>query len=201
MQPAGLWKLGMTCASFTGPVGAGALDRGDVDAVGLQRRGRDLGAGLVQQQQGAVVGRLLDDHPVAGADEVAEEERGALHRAVGDHHLAGIDPVELRDPLAQPGVALAGPVGERGLPVGLERARRGVPNRLGGKHVGAGGAAGEADRVGAIEGQYRNGSSGTRLDRGAILSSQCRLRSSWSRSRCRPTAAGTARSRLRSSDP
>ena len=49
--------------------------------------GTELGAGPAEEQQGAVVGRLLDDHPVAGLDHVAEEQRRRLHRAVGHHHL------------------------------------------------------------------------------------------------------------------
>ena len=50
-----------------------------------------LGVGLLEQQQSAVVRGLLDHHPVALGDQIPEEESGALHRAVGDHHLAVVE--------------------------------------------------------------------------------------------------------------
>ena len=126
-----------------------ALQRLDVDPVRLQRDADDLGARAPEQQQGAVVGGLLDDHPVAGADEVAEDQRRRLHRAVGDHHPIGLDAVQLgRDPLAQARVPATGAVGERALPVGLQRAVGRGPDRGGGQDVGARGAAGEGDQVG-----------------------------------------------------
>jgi hypothetical protein len=78
---------------------------------------------------------------------VLEQQRAALERAVGDHHLVDVDAVEVRDPLAEPGVAAAPSVGERPLPVGVERARGRLADQLAGEDVGARGAAGEADRV------------------------------------------------------
>ena len=68
-------------------LGKRPLDRVDVDAVGLERHRHELDPELLEQQQGAVVGRLLDDHPVAGDEQVPEEHRAGLERAVGDHHL------------------------------------------------------------------------------------------------------------------
>ena len=71
------------------PLGERRLQCPEVEPVGLQRHRHQLGPELAQEQQGAVVGRLLDDDPVAGADEVAEQHRAGLQRAVGDHHLRG----------------------------------------------------------------------------------------------------------------
>ena len=51
--------------------------------------------------------------------------------------------MEAGDPLGQAGMALAGAVGERALPVVFERERGGLADRLGGQDVGAGSAAGE----------------------------------------------------------
>ena len=120
----------------------------DVDAVGLQRDADPLGAESLQEQQRAVVGRLLDDHPVARGNQVLEEQRAALQRSVGDHHLVDVgDAVALGDPLTQPRVPDARAVGERPLPVVGERPLRGLAHRIGGKDVGARGAACEADQL------------------------------------------------------
>ena len=120
----------------------------DVQAVGLQRHPGELGAGAAEQQQRAVVRGLLDDHPVARLDHVAEQQRRRLHRAVGEHHLLGLEPVELaRDPLAEARMADSRAVGERPLPVRFERLRGRLADRIDGEDVGARRAAGEADRV------------------------------------------------------
>ncbi len=127
----------------------GRLQRVDVDAVRLQRHRHELDPELAQQQQGAVIGGLLDGDPGARLQEVGEEHRTGLERAVGDHHLVGLQvAVALGDPLAQPRMPDPDAVGERPLPVGLQRPRRRLPHRLGGQDVGAGGAPGEADRLG-----------------------------------------------------
>jgi hypothetical protein len=127
--------------------GRAALERVQIRSVGLERDGDELRAGLVQQQQRAVVRGLLDDHPVARSDEVAKQQGRRLHRAVRDHHPVGLDPMQLGDPLAQLRVPHAGPVGQGALPVALERAGGRLPHRLGGQDVGARRAAGEADRL------------------------------------------------------
>ena len=56
---------------------------------------------------------------------------------------AGSTVVEPGDPLGEPGMALAGAVGERPLPVVLERGRGGLADRLGGQDVGARSTTGE----------------------------------------------------------
>ena len=129
--------------------GEGRLERVDVEPVGLQRHRHELRAGAAQQQQRAVVGGLLDDHSVARLDHVAKEQRRRLHRAVGEHHVLGLEAVELAGhPLAEAGMADAGAVGERLLPVGLERRGNGLADCLDREDVGARSAASEADRVG-----------------------------------------------------
>ena len=125
--------------------------------------GHQLDAGAAEQQQRAVVGGLLDDHPVAGLEHVAEEQRRRLHRAVGDHHPLRLDPVELGcDPLAEARVAAPGAVGERPLPVVVERLRGRRADGLGGQDVGAGGAAGEGDQVGGHGGRVYERTGGRR---------------------------------------
>ena len=71
------------------PSSSAACERADVDAVGLERDRQDLRAEVAQRQQRAVVGRRLDDHEVAGLDQLLEQERVGLHRAVGGDHLLG----------------------------------------------------------------------------------------------------------------
>jgi len=103
--------------------GEHALDRGDVDPVGLELDHPHVGAAVSQRQQRAVVGGALDDHRVAGFDERVEQERVCLHRAVGDDHLLGRDLVAVGDPLAKRRVADRGPIA-------------GHPARVGGKPLG-----------------------------------------------------------------
>jgi hypothetical protein len=130
----------------------GVLEQGrdavDVDAVGLQLDHPDVGAAVAQVQQRAVVGRRLDDHRVARADEQLEQERIRLHRAVGDEHLVGLDAVLLGDPLAQRDVADRGPVRERAGRVVGERALGGLLEALHVDDVEGRRAAGEGDGVG-----------------------------------------------------
>ena len=60
----------------------------------------------------------------------------------------GIEPpVPLGDPLAEPGMADPGPVGERLFPVLGQRDGGSLPHRLAGQNVGAGGAARKRNRV------------------------------------------------------
>ena len=87
MQPAGLWALGMMWASLTGPSASAASKAAEVEPVGLQRHRHQLDPEPLQEQQRAVVGRLLDDDPVAGLEQMLEQHRPRLQRAVGDHHL------------------------------------------------------------------------------------------------------------------
>ena len=115
------------------------LERADVDAVGLQGHRDELDPELAEQQQGAVVGGLLDRHPGARLEQVGEQHRPGLQRAVGDHHLVGVEvAVALGDPLAEPRMPDPDAVGEGPLPVGLQRPRRRLPHRLRGQNVGAG---------------------------------------------------------------
>ena len=123
----------MTWASLIGPSASAALQGGDVEPVGLERHRHQLDTEPLQHQQRAVVGRLLDHHPVAGLEQVLEEHRPGLQRPVGDHHLSGVEPaVPLGDPLAEPRMADPGPVGERLLPVLGKRHGRRIPHRLAG---------------------------------------------------------------------
>ncbi len=133
-------------------------DRLDVNAVVLERDADGVDSKPIQQKQGAIVGRLLDDDSVPAIEQKPEEHRSRLQRAVGDHHLLGAYLVMLGDPFRQSRMPAAGSVGERPFPVGLQGARRRIPDRLGGKDVGARGAAREADRLfGHWRRQYRNG--------------------------------------------
>ncbi len=136
-----------------------ALQRLHVDAVLLQRHADALGAEPLQEEQRAVVGRLLDHHPVPGLDQVLKQHRPGLERAVGDHHLGGIGQVvALGDPFAKPRVPDPRPVGQRPLPIVGERPLRSFPHRLHGQDVGARRAAGEADQLGGHRAnEYRNG--------------------------------------------
>ena len=103
-----------------------------------------LGAGAPEQQQRAVIGGLFDDHTVARFDHVAEQQGRRLHRAVREHHVLALEVVELaRGPLAQARVPDSGAVGERLLPVGLQRGGDGLADGVDGQDVGAGSAARE----------------------------------------------------------
>ena len=123
-------------------------DAVDVDAVGLELDHADVGEALAQREQRAVVGRALDDHDVAGLDELVEQEGVRLHRAVGDDHLRGLDAVLLGDPGAQRGVADRGAVGRRAAGVVGERAGRGLLEPFDVDDVQRWCSAGERDRVG-----------------------------------------------------
>jgi hypothetical protein len=104
-------EVGNDVSELHGPAGQRGLKRAEVHSVLLERHGRELHACLVEQQQGAVVARLLDDDTVAGLEHVAEEQGGGFHRAVCDHHLLGGQVVQLRgNPLTEAGMALAGAV-------------------------------------------------------------------------------------------
>ena len=60
-------EVGDDVGELDRPVGQGRLERGDVEPVGLERDRHQLDAEPLQHQQRAVVGRLLDDDPVARA--------------------------------------------------------------------------------------------------------------------------------------
>ena len=121
----------MTWASLIGPCVKRRFEGADVEPVRLQRDRHQLDAEPLQHQQRAVVGRLLDDDPVAGLEQVLEQHPPGLQRPVGDHHLPGIEPaVPLGDPLAEPGMPDPGAVGERLLPVLGKRHRGSLPHRV-----------------------------------------------------------------------
>ena len=103
-----------------------------------------LGAELPQRQQRAVVGGRLDDHEVAGLDELLEQERIRLHRAVGGHDLLRLDAVLRGDPLEQRRIARRGAVGERARRVALEGALGGGLQIVDGDDVERRRAASEA---------------------------------------------------------
>ena len=84
----GVVEVGDDVGELDRPLGERRLEGAEVEPVGLQRHRHQLDPEPLQQQQRAVVGRLLDDHPVAGLEQVLEEHRPRLERAVGDHHLA-----------------------------------------------------------------------------------------------------------------
>ena len=131
-------EVGDHVRELHGPLLERGFEGRDVEPVGLQRHRHQLHPEPLQHQQRAVVGRLLDDHPVAGAQQVLEQHRPRLQRAVGDHHLPVVEPsVPLRDPAAEAGMPDPGPVGERLLPVLGKRGRRRLPHRLMGQDVGA----------------------------------------------------------------
>ena len=46
-------------------LGQGPFYRFDIDTVRLQRYRHELDSALLEQQQGAIVGRLFDNHPIA----------------------------------------------------------------------------------------------------------------------------------------
>ena len=124
------------------------LQRGDVEAVVLERDRDQLDAEALEHQQRAVVGRLLDHDPVSGLEQVLEEHRAPLERPVGDHHLSRLEvAMALGDPLAEPRMPDPGPVGERLFPVLGERPGGRVPHRLAGQDVGAGRASRKRNRV------------------------------------------------------
>ena len=77
----------MTWASLIGPSVERRLEGAEVEPVGLQRHRHQLDPEPLQHQQRAVVGRLLDDDPVAWLEQVLEQHPAGLQRAVGDHHL------------------------------------------------------------------------------------------------------------------
>ena len=59
------------------PLGERRLEGAEVEPVGLQRHRHQLDPEPLQEQQRAVVGRLLDDHPVAGPEQMLEQHRPA----------------------------------------------------------------------------------------------------------------------------
>ena len=79
VQPAGLWALGMMWASLDRPLGERPPRRGaEVEPVGLQRHRHQLDPDPLQDQQRAVVGRLLDDDPVTGESSCSEQHHAGL---------------------------------------------------------------------------------------------------------------------------
>ena len=138
----------MTWASLIGPAAERRLDRRDVEPICLEPNRHQLDSQALQEEQGPVVGGLLDEHPVTRLQQVLEQHRPGLQRPVGDHHLgAGKPPVPIGDPLTEAGVPDPGPVGERPLPVLGEGAGCRLPNRIVREDVGAGRAPGKGDRL------------------------------------------------------
>ena len=77
MHPAGLWKLGITWASFTGPSASAASKASRSSPSDSSGTGTSSAPVPPEQQQRAVVGGLLDDHPVAGLDHVRKSSAAA----------------------------------------------------------------------------------------------------------------------------
>ena len=88
------------------------LERVDVDPVLVAPHGRDLGTERAENPERPVVGRRLDEHPLATAREHLREERETLERSVGEHHPCLGDPVLLGDPAAKRRIAPGRAVGE-----------------------------------------------------------------------------------------
>ena len=86
-----------------GTGGERLLERNHVDAVLLERHRDQLDARPPEQEERAVVGRLLDGDPVAGLEEIPEEKGRRLHRPVGHHDPIRSDPVGLRSTRRGPG--------------------------------------------------------------------------------------------------
>ena len=124
-------------------------ERIGVDAVAVDRDADDLGARALQDQDAAVVGRGLDEHPPGrGAGEQdAGHERERLERAVGADDALGRHAVALADPAAQPGMAARG-VGERDRRLPLHGVGERAPEVVDGQHVGARDATRERNRIG-----------------------------------------------------
>ena len=68
-------EVGDDVGELDRPLGERRLEGAEVEPVGLQRHRHQLDAEPLQQQQRAVVGRLLDDDPVAGLEQVLEQHR------------------------------------------------------------------------------------------------------------------------------
>ena len=88
------------------------IQRLDVEPGLVAPHGSNLGAERAEDPQRPVVGRRLDEHPLAAAREHLREEREALKRSVGEDDPSLGDPVLLGDPPAQRRVAPGRPVGE-----------------------------------------------------------------------------------------
>ena len=128
----------MTWASLIGPPRERRFERPEVEAVGLQRHRHQLDPEPLQHQQRAVIGRLLDDDPVAGLEQMLEQHPARLQRPVGDHHLPGVEPaMPLGDPLAEPRMPDPGPVGERLFPILGQRDGSSIPHSVPGQDVRA----------------------------------------------------------------
>ncbi len=70
-------EVGDDVGELDRPLGERRFERREVEPVGLQRHRHQLDAEPLQQQQRAVVGRLLDDDPVAGLEQVLEQHPAA----------------------------------------------------------------------------------------------------------------------------
>ena len=129
------------------------IERLRVDAVGVERDGHDLDAEPLEQQQRAVVGRVLDEHActatlVGGTPrDHLGEQREALERAGGDDDPGGFDAMALGEPGAQWLPAAPGAVAEHLHGIVLEGAGGGGAQLVDGQHLGCGYPAGEGDQV------------------------------------------------------
>ena len=97
-----------------------------VDAVGVDGDRQDLGVKEVERLQCDQIGRVLDDHLVAGVEHARAHHRQHLLRAVGDDDIVGLHAgnahrlIALGDPLAQRLIALRAAVLQRHDAVMLE---------------------------------------------------------------------------------
>ncbi len=165
VRPLGFWKVGFVYRNAgRRAVAEVALEHLRVEPLVVQRDRDDLGAQPREDLQRPVVRRRLDEHAVAGPDELVGEEAEALERARRHDHARGLDAVAGGDPLAQRPVAAAGPVREHGAAVALDHGA-GAVGHLGDRQaLGRGHAARKGDDI--HEAQSR--------DRGRRLSARIR---------------------------
>ena len=131
-----------------------ALEHRRVEPLVVQRHADDLGAEPREDLQRPVVGRRLDEHAVAGADELVRDEAEALERARGHDHARRLDAVAGGDPLAQRPVPAAGPVRQDRAAVPLDHGAGAVGHLRDGKALGRGHAARKGDDI--HDGQSRD---------------------------------------------
>ena len=107
-----------------------------VDAVGVDGDRQDLRIKEVERLQRDEIGRVLDDHLIAGVEHARADHRQHLLRAVGDDDVVGRHAVDahrfiaLCDPLAQRQIALRAAVLQRHDAVFLKNFVRCLVHRL-----------------------------------------------------------------------
>ena len=145
VTPAGFWKVGIVYRGRRARRRAPAPAHPTSIPSPVSGTPSTVAPNVAQRDQGAVVGRILDQRPTAAAEEeLLRKERDALQRAVDQQHAGCIHAVALADPLAQRRIA-AGRVRQRPGGVGREGLRRGLAQVVDRQHVGRRDAAGEGD--------------------------------------------------------